>query len=1133
MKHLGHRNYQERLHLWDDHVSGNYSANIAAIHFWPSDLSSISEDGTRVVLKNRSVHPNEKAWNRSHKNVGPPPKRPFVFNGTCGLLDDPRHHGHKDHGSDKAWRAHYKMPPATVCKKKPQTVCKVIQFMCKRKRHPAPVMDHESSLLCRCQICEARAENETRVRHGAVLITTDSNPVIHSAPATEIPVPKRLRPAVPVPVPTTKATAKSTLGMDAARQKEFEKPRAKAFDCKGDAAPTGGQRPISDRLMCLLIKYHQCATPMTRMMDLFLSTAKTLGVQVQNSNSERTCSRVQERGGVLGLAEMGSILYNLTHTTENRNGVLVKTRVLDAKLTAVIDAASCGEKKVEGAGFVRPEIDPVTGETVFTRLMLGLYELAEGTDEAKIVGIMELMSDCVDAYNAIFGEEKGELLYLSDLARNMLATINDHAETVVKNKFVPEMRKLVKEAEKKERLEAAIDVCMRLSRARAENKRWRQAALQVTRCNGTCALPRGPELYPVVDTPQSTPCVCSDGAIMHAEIDDNSTAVSMKLGMKIVKMMEQNDEIDEHFCHLHKIQLGMKGAMSHLTALEKDYIEESFGRDSCGDVSNAIYSMSKAVGKGKFHDTLSHGKILSDMRKHHNTIGIHFERHIGCRGDQANFANALPVLQMFLDEGAYGAKQWFRTLDAKNKETNRMHRDLTAQMQKPFILAALRMMALYHVLLFRPIQTYVQNSRTSIDDMVPVMKEYRLLVERLKNGDSIFDLPFKDAAGTQLLKVAADPRVLNDDSKLKTTDARRREAMAFLRTPQHGEMKKMMAKISVALATGMAEKFDNNTSARYGGDLLNLPPDHPRRVKARSVPCNSDAVETYFGDVSWLMAKNGTQTLAHLNLQLAIMETRLGDKLLDLLDVDPVYVHRILKSATAYVDTHMRKARAREGKVLEHRMRVLTEALTRSVASKAKAKAKLSEAETFAHAWVHEDAMTLASRLRVMTRAATRDWLKDRISMFKTVHHMHTVTALKDVYYARCNAEGKGQTSILKRKEKVKFFSQEQLETHLKLPSKEFQVNDSELGALTGAGYVAQEQYKRHCGSASGRTSQLPYQCPRRTWRKTLRAARRTCANTGRRPSSVSTGMRKVTACRCCASRTQEMRCRLSGMPAW
>ena len=71
------------------------------------------------------------------------------------------------------------------------------------------------------------------------------------------------------------------------------------------------------------------------------------------------------------------------------------------------------------------------------------------------------------------------------------------------------------------------------------------------------------------------------------------------------------------------------------------------------------------------------------------------------------------------------------------------------------------------------------------------------------------------------------------------------------------------------------------------------------------------------------------------------------------------------------------------------------------------------------------------------------------------------MTALKDVYYARCNPEGKGQTSILKRKEKAEFFSQEQLEAHLNLkPSKEFQVNDSEFGALSAAGYVAEEQYK-------------------------------------------------------------------------
>ena len=167
-----------------------------------------------------------------------------------------------------------------------------------------------------------------------------------------------------------------------------------------------------------------------------------------------------------------------------------------------------------------------------------------------------------------------------------------------------------------------------------------------------------------------------------------------------------------------------------------------YGRDTKCFVTNTIYSMSKAMGKGKFHGDLSHGLEFKRLRKRANESTIRFERQLGTREGQADFANAMPTLRLLEDTGEWGVRTWLGKLDAKNNGTTRLHRDLVERADNMFVKAALRIMAVLHITVFRPIQTYVQNSRTSVDDMVPVLNEYRALLTKLVALESLNDIPW-------------------------------------------------------------------------------------------------------------------------------------------------------------------------------------------------------------------------------------------------------------------------------------------------------------------------------------------------------------------------------------------------------
>ena len=147
------------------------------------------------------------------------------------------------------------------------------------------------------------------------------------------------------------------------------------------------QHKVNDATRILAIQYHGNLIPISRMESTFTAALDAQNVPVKNFPKPRTCANILQEGGVLALAEMGSMLYDLTHTRHNQDGIrVVAPTCTAAKLTFVVDAASIKEKKLEGFEVLVPVTDPVTGERRFQRLMLGLYELPPGTDKDKMIG---------------------------------------------------------------------------------------------------------------------------------------------------------------------------------------------------------------------------------------------------------------------------------------------------------------------------------------------------------------------------------------------------------------------------------------------------------------------------------------------------------------------------------------------------------------------------------------------------------------------------------------------------------------------------------------------------------------------------------------------------------------------------
>jgi len=306
----------------------------------------------------------------------------------------------------------------------------------------------------------------------------------------------------------------------------------------------------------------------------------------------------------------------------------------------------------------------------------------------------------------------------------------------------------------------------------------------------------------------------------------------------------------------------------------------------------AVMTVSKAIGKPKrVHETLSHGALNLSIKRAENVSYAYFERLLGSRGDNGLLANAGPTLQELMDTGDWGAIKWVDTLDAFSGSTNEMHKGIRQYATSDTVMAQLRVWSLVHHFIVRPLQTYTQN-HASQADIIPVMNEYKSLLEKLKGvtdlKEDLVELPWLTAGGeSNLISVASSPQVLRSDKQRDKLLQRRRAALKQIKNfdgMSEERKKAQMGLIPVVLrqmAAGMLDGLTRMMDPKYSS-LWSLTAEQIANSELDLIPATSDSIERYFGLASWLYREAGRKTKLNTNFQLSIIETKLGTKLVDM-----------------------------------------------------------------------------------------------------------------------------------------------------------------------------------------------------------------------------------------------------------
>ena len=620
-----------------------------------------------------------------------------------------------------------------------------------------------------------------------------------------------------------------------------------------------GSRLIDDRARALSVLYHQKRIPYETQPIILTETLRAYGHTVAEPFSVELVKSALWEGSVGAHAEIGLMPYKWS-------------RSCPQSLTVVIDAASIKEEKYEGMAVVRKVYSREKGKSVarFVRLGLGLCRLASGTDLAKMEGLLHTMNVCIDAFNAVHAPNIGEQLKMVDIAMCLGYSTNDHAESVVKNQFVPFMNRTLLAA-----LGSVQDIML---------------VLLVLQRNGIDATLR--------------------------------TLLVEKVWSAQATKVQRNKLVENQgFCHTHKLVLVMDAALAGAAKFQRtDPLAEPVrvdparpGRPSGSAASSSTREVGKSMGKGKFSETLSHGALFEACREWDNLVHLHFERWHGSRGNQAVFGNALATFLGLIDAGEWGIKDMLDKLDAKNKgDTNKLHTSLREHAASDMTIAELRMCALLCFCVFRPVQTFTQ-SHASVEDMINVVQEYRALVDKLCVITDLSQLPWIDTAEarpTVLLRVAETEVVLHS----KTAERRLVAITAIFDPPglpaeRKSKQDQMMPPLLRYMAEGMRDKINDLMAPKYNGQVFDLPPGDPKRLNYREQSATSDPIERYFGKASYLRKANPNQSVWHLNNMMAITETNFGTRLVNTLNTDPDEFHRIMDACRKHRPAFEKTAR--------------------------------------------------------------------------------------------------------------------------------------------------------------------------------------------------------------------------------
>ena len=714
---------------------------------------------------------------------------------------------------------------------------------------------------------------------------------------------------------------------------------------------------------------------------LFTALVELLGFRVRDTAPAQSFMVEALRlGGGLSRAEIGLQVAERARTSPQQS-------------TVVIDAMSMQDDKFEGIAFVHKSADGT-----FTRMALPIVKLSSSSDVQKMKDIKVVFNDVINWTNTVHAGY-AERLTLFDFAAVAGASVNDHAESVVKNQYIPWVQ---------QELAQHIGTAQHVAA-------YKSLALTFVEHQGA-----GPAPVDVIRH------------IMESAFGRNLYRVKCNF-------------IAEYrcFCANHKLHLlmdstlkGLAKAQSsaaiqrELTDKDKAALANHFNGSSQAAVIDAVRSTAKLAGRPKaYHETLSHGNFLRAIRNFYSEAHLHFERLLGSRGDSAIFSNALPTLVAFLDQGDWGMNELIVKLESKSKtKGNRLHDAVGGSVESDLTLAELRVCALLHHALLRPTQTYIQN-HSSQKDIVKLLKEYKVVLQKLIRVQKLTlvgDFPELPWLGNSaaIISVAQDPKVLHKHTQQRRTESVQQAIRCDgLSAERQALQVKLMVPMLREMAKGMAKELTELTSKKYGG-IFNLADNDPRLDHLDIVPGTSDDIERYFGRASWLRAncpQFADRNLTHL---LSIQEVKMGSKLARLVVADRARADEVLQRGRKLSAQFNSVLKAREDGLLEEMAEILRQAEADAETAANAKRAERAAREKLAREWVHlplESARRRSTertlrglveehiRPRIGPRPkkdltekqeaeAVRKYVGGLIQMFGDVHGLATVDKLKHVF---------------------------------------------------------------------------------------------------------------------------------------
>ena len=572
--------------------------------------------------------------------------------------------------------------------------------------------------------------------------------------------------------------------------------------------------------------------------------------------------------------------------------------------------------------------------------MLGLGAKLQSDDSCVTITVFELLKDLVDAYNFCYcgqdddkyehkvnldneqrpGQKKDMPIganpdaphttmdrrtpcTLAELARGIGATISDHGETSLKNGIVPMMRELASER----RHMLSFLCCLRRNNRRDYDQMGAE---------GRELLVRG------------------------------------LFGDKVVDF-DSRSRFAHFYCDFHKLMCSMKRASQEMARVEQEEMGDDVELGNLLQDRNGswammlIHSICKMFGNGVLDESLSIGVEWAKLREAAGATKVYFERLIGSRAEAGFFGCALACLTILQDDSDWGMKSTILALKRLSKKStlNGLANSLYLAKNNKVLQACLRVMVLLNTAIFRPLNVYFQNPKTSKRDTIQVWNELKTLLEQLKDVDDEMlwqDLPW--CGDGVLVRIATHERVMRVptaqphnatekqiemwNTRYDKTVERRNTAIAVASSMEDTEELQLANKLLKAAVTGMLKSFNDIHSERYNGRILTTT-DADLLLLAESVPSTSDAVEKFLGLVSYLEASNRNQGPLNRFYQLLAREMKISEKLQDLRAKDPDFVHTAMNRGRTFKLILAERVAERADKALDRRKKDIEHHLAR------------------------------------------------------------------------------------------------------------------------------------------------------------------------------------------------------------